>query len=99
MQELTSLDAKVEFLIGAFDSKVVFLDRSLWICTIDLETFWKHKKYARHFFLPLDWMSTTGDSVMEIDLNRDLVLAKKDEIAIIKRGFSRVAEVVSLIQT
>ena len=96
LEELTGLETKVEYLIGAFDTKVVFLDRSLWVCSIDITTFQRNPHYSRHFFIPWDWMSTSGDPVLEINAYKDLIFAKKDEIAIVKRGFARVAEFVWL---
>ncbi|MCJ1382328.1 hypothetical protein MMC17_005441 [Xylographa soralifera] len=96
LEELLGLETKVEYLVGSFDSKIIFLDRSLWVCSLDLMTFRKSRQYARHFFIPLDWMSASGDPVLEITGSRDLIFAKHNEIAVIKRGFARVAEVVWL---
>ncbi|MCJ1388398.1 hypothetical protein MMC18_001245 [Xylographa bjoerkii] len=96
LEKLPGLETKVEYLVGSFDTKIIFLDRSLWVCSLDIMTFRKSMQYARHFFIPLDWMSTSGDPVLEINASRDLIFAKHNEIAVIKSGFARVAEVVWL---
>ncbi|MCJ1356503.1 MAG: hypothetical protein MMC33_006498 [Icmadophila ericetorum] len=96
LEELSELEGRVEYLVGAFDTKIVFLDRNLWICSLDLMTFKKNKSYIRHFFIPLEWISSSGDPLLLINANKDLIFAKNDEITVIKKGFSGIAEVVAL---
>ncbi len=46
-----TLRAKVEHVIGAVGRKLYYLDKSLWLCHVDLEGF--QGEYYRHFFLSL----------------------------------------------
>ena len=83
-------------LFGAFDTKIIFLDRNHWICSPDLMTFKKNKSYVRHFFIPLEWISSSSDPVLQIKVNGDLLFAKHDKVTGIKNGFSGIAQVVAL---
>lgn len=73
---------QVEFLIGAYGQRLVFLHSSGWICSTDSETF----KVIRHFFFPADWLSTNINLMIEVARNGDIIFVKRDEVAVIKRG-------------
>lgn len=73
---------QVEFLIGAYGQRLVFLHSSGWICSTDSETF----NVIRHFFVPADWLSTNVNLMIEVTRNGDIIFIKRDEVAVIKRG-------------
>jgi WD40 repeat protein len=83
------LTDKVEFLIGAYGQRLVFLHASGWICSAEsqvLDMGSENSRYIRHFFLPADWLSTSGELMIEVLQNGDIVFVKRDEVAVIKRG-------------
>lgn len=73
---------QVEFLIGAYGQRLVFLHSSGWVCSTDSETF----NVIRHFFVPADWLSTNINLMIEVTRNGDIIFVKRDEVAVIKRG-------------
>jgi WD40 repeat protein len=80
---------QVEFLIGAYGERLVFLHASGWICSAEpqtLDSVSHNTRYARHFFLPADWLSTTNELMIEVLQNGDIICVKRDEVAVIKRG-------------
>ena len=82
----------VEVLIGSIAStnapssdRLIFLHKSNWVCAADSATA-KADMYIPHFFFPADWLSPNAESIIEVTSKGDIVLVKRDEIAIIKRG-------------
>lgn len=73
---------QVEFLVGAYRQRLVFLHSSGWVCSTDSETF----NVIRHFFIPADWLSTNINLMIEVARNGDIIFVKRDEVAVIKRG-------------
>jgi len=82
---------QVEVLIGttAADSwqteRLIFLHSSNWVCAADSQAA-NADQYVRHFFFPADWLSTDVDLVIEVTKKGDIVLVKRDEVAVVKRG-------------
>lgn len=82
----------VELLIGSTTAtdmmqanRLVFLHRNNWVCSADLLAS-KAEQYVRHFFFPADWLSANAESIIKVTAQGDIVLVKKDEVAVIKRG-------------
>ena len=84
--KLERVGARVEHLIGAYRSRLLFLDRDLWICSINLAKPIQPDSYSRHFFIPYDWHSGTGTLMVRVTPHGDIVFVRSDEIAIIKPG-------------
>lgn len=82
---------QVEVLIGTTGTdhgqteRLVFLHSSNWICAADASTA-KKDQYERHFFFPADWLSTNLELMIEVTKNGDIMLVKRDEVAVVKRG-------------
>jgi hypothetical protein len=66
--------------------RLVFLHGSQWVCTTDKETA-KTNRFVQYCFFPADWLSTRKDLdlSMKVTRNRDLLLVKDDEVAVVKR--------------
>jgi WD40 repeat protein len=79
------LSDEVEHLIGPYGQRLVFLHSSGWVCSVDLENP-GYDSFVRHFFIPVDWLSMTGDLMIELTRNGDIVFVKRAELAVIKRG-------------
>ena len=79
------LSDQVQVLIGSDSQKLVFLHGSGWVCSVDAQaTDLEH--FIRHFFFPADWLSTDASLIIKITKRSDIIFAKRDEIAVIKRG-------------
>jgi WD40 repeat protein len=76
---------QVEHLIGTYGQKVVFLHQDGWVCSADSQNF-DVEYFDRHFFVPADWLSTTGGLMLEIFRNGNIVCVQRDELAVIRRG-------------
>ena len=75
----------IECPVGAYGHKLVFLHTDGWICSADSKTF-IIDYHARHFFIPADWLSTRQNIITEVSRAGDVLFAKRDEVAVIKRG-------------
>lgn len=76
---------QVQFVIGAYGQRLVFLRSNGWICSIDLGIR-NIGQYVRHFFIPVDWMSAGVELMVGVTYNGDIVFVKRHEVAVIKRG-------------
>jgi WD40 repeat protein len=82
----------IDFLIHADDQKLVFLHSDNWICSTDPE---KPSNVIRHFFLPADWLTSNVDLMIEMTPAENILFAKRDEVAVIKRGLRNREQSVS----
>jgi hypothetical protein len=90
----------ISHIIGICDnSKIVFLDENSWICSVELKVRGP-SSYFRHFYVPYDWFSGSKDvicAVTDSGLGRDkgqkVLLARNEELAIIKGGFEYAEEI------
>ena len=76
---------EVEYLIGVYGHRLVFLHQDGWVCSADSQSF-DVEYFNRHFFFPTDWLSTTGGLMLEIFKNGNIVFVQRDEVAIVRRG-------------
>lgn len=83
------LDEGVRHLIGYYGRNLVYLTHDGWIWSTDLHT----AAAIRHFFLPADWLCANGELIIEVTANGDLIFAKKDELAVIKRDLKSRFEI------
>lgn len=85
---------EVMHLIGAYCSKLIFLSRSRWVCSVDVEQT-ECNSYIRHFPIPGDWQSQQRVLRMEVTGRGDILFVRTEEVAVIKRGLE-FEEVVAL---
>lgn len=79
------LSDQVQYLIGTYAQRLVFLHNSGWICTTGLEVS-SLAHHTRHFFIPVDWISGGVDLMIDVTCNGDVVFVKRHEVAVIRRG-------------
>ena len=79
------LSDQVQVLIGSDRQKIVFLHTSGWVCSVDAQATGPGR-YIRHFFFPADWLSTDARLIIKMTKKGDIIFAKRDEVAVIKRG-------------
>ena len=90
----SSVSPHIEHLIGSLGHRLVFLDRRMWICSLDLEAF--KGEYYRHCFIPDEWLNANWNLRLEVTSKGDLVFVKKSEIAVIKNALDNREILVSL---
>ena len=86
LPSFSELAHHVEHLIGSIGKRLFFLNREMWICSLDLETF--QGTYERHCCIPDEWFSANWNLILKITGKEDFVFVKKTEIAIIKRALN-----------
>jgi len=87
------VSAEIEHIIGNMERTLLFLDRRMWVCSLDLEKF--KGEYFRHFFIPEDWLSVNRTLTIKITAKGDFIFVKKHEVAVIKNGLEN-RETVSI---
>ena len=78
----------VEVLIGTTawqTDRLIFLHSSNWVCAADSPTA-NSDQYVRQFFFPADWLSSNLELIIKVSARGDLILVKRDEVAVVKRG-------------
>ncbi|KGO37644.1 hypothetical protein PEX1_105150 [Penicillium expansum] len=87
----SGLNDNVEVLIGTTGTdpgqteRLVFLDGRNWVCSADPKAE-NGNHLARHFFFPSDWLSRNLDLIFAVTKRGDIILVKRDEVVIVKRG-------------
>lgn len=81
-----ALGPEIQHLIAVTGSKLLFLNRDLWVCSVDLRTFAKTQQASRHFFIPPDWRHSREDFLFLFTAKNEFVFAKRHELVVIKRG-------------
>lgn len=90
--KISNLVGTLGTIIGLFENRILFLDQDGWVCSIFLEDT-VPETYSRYFFLPVDWLSTDNALLITMDKRNQILLAKGDELAVIKRGLDFSQEV------
>jgi WD40 repeat protein len=94
--QFRALERSIEHIFNYIGTRIIFLDRTGWICSVDLDMF-TGDYYMRHFFIPSDWLSINPELIGTFTHRSDFTFAQRDEIAVVKRGFD-YSEQVPLTQ-
>jgi WD40 repeat protein len=81
-----ALGPEIQHLIAVTGTKLLFLNKDLWVCSVDLRTFAKTQQASRHFFIPPDWRHNREDFLFLFTAKKEFVFAKRHELVVIKRG-------------
>lgn len=84
-----SLASHVKNFIGEHGHRLVFVHFNNWVCSANLQST-LIEGYNSHFFLPGDWVGTNRDLLFGLISNGDIMCAKRDQVAVIKRGLDHV---------
>ncbi|TRX97656.1 hypothetical protein FHL15_001411 [Xylaria flabelliformis] len=84
-------------VIAIVGSTLIFLDRDLWVCSLDLNTFNSAPYGKRHFFILSEWLNVNGDILYAMTSKRDFVFVNKHGLVIVKAGLD-FSEVITLSQ-
>ena len=86
-QSLDDLNALIARIIRVVHGRVVFLNRSTWICTWEVGTpVATHKK---HFFLPQDWIDPWSLELFICNQQGTFFYPRNGEVAIVRNGIRR----------
>ena len=77
----------IDFLIGTEGEKLVFLHSDNWVCSTDPQN---PSNVIRHFFLPIDWLTSNIDLMIDMTSGGDILFVRHDEVAVIKNGLRNV---------
>ena len=66
--------------------RLVFLDRSFWICTWRLRHAGGPGGWTRHFFLPRDWVNAGSLKLCQVMADGTFICPRNGEVAVIKSG-------------
>lgn len=92
--QMTAFELSVAHIIGIHECKLVFLNRSFWVCSVDLSEskleIVQSKDPPRtevfeHFFVPYDWFAGKKDIVCALE-KRDIILTRGGDLAVIRGG-------------
>lgn len=89
------LCSKVTHILGTVGrgvkERLVFLQDANWVFTVDAENA-KESRLSAHFFFPVDWLSITDHLGLMAEVTEwgDVLMVRKDEVAIIRRSLTRV---------
>ena len=75
---------QVEYLIGGYKDRLVFLHTSGWVCSADASTFDLFGN-IRHFFIPAEWLSSNSELLIDVTVGGTILFAKGNEVAVIKK--------------
>lgn len=64
--------------------KLVFIDRSLWVCTWRLVDKEQESELERHFFIPRDWVTTESLKLCSLTEDGTLFCPRLGEVAVIR---------------
>ncbi|KAJ5769205.1 hypothetical protein N7520_003764 [Penicillium odoratum] len=92
--QMTAFELSVAHVIDIHESKLVFLNRSSWVCSVDLSESRSGIPQSKdspgtevfeHFFVPYDWFAGNRDIVCAL-AKRDIMLTRGGDLAVIRGG-------------
>ena len=84
------LGSRMRQIIALWETRLLFLDTNLWVCSLELSTQKiSAKAVKRHFFLQSEWHSGIGSEpfIMAFsEAKREFLIAFKERLLVVKRG-------------
>lgn len=95
--DCSALSIKADIIIGVADERLVFLGPDNWVCSADINIQREDLNptrdspqftagAVRHFFIPYEWTSLINRILIDVRCSGELVLVKRAELVIIRRG-------------
>lgn len=81
-----ALSPTIEAVIGVINGRIIFLNTSYWVCSLDLENPLAPEGVVQHFFIPSDSVSSLKESGAYLGKNGDIIFVRRAELAVIKKG-------------
>ncbi|KAK8133349.1 hypothetical protein PG984_005361 [Apiospora sp. TS-2023a] len=85
---------EMSLVIGMYRDRLVFLHNEGWICSIKANGMRgrANEKVMFHFAPPVDWLRTNSEPLIRVTKLGDLLFVVKGEVAVVKKGLSRVVD-------
>lgn len=84
------LGSEIRQVIAIWDTRLLFLDTHLWVCSLDLSLQDNSAKAVkRHFFLLSEWQGGMGNKpfiMVFSEAKREFLIAFKERLLVVKRG-------------
>ncbi|KAH9907305.1 WD40-repeat-containing domain protein [Xylariomycetidae sp. FL2044] len=89
LRAAVQLDLLAPFLrsvVAVVGSTLIFIDRDLWICSLDITTF-NHAPFSkRHFFILSEWLNINGQVLCRLTSRNDFIFVNKTGLIAISHG-------------
>ncbi|KAL4751309.1 hypothetical protein BDW72DRAFT_193001 [Aspergillus terricola var. indicus] len=86
--DTSSSAVDVDGIVGVRAGRLIYLDTSHWVCSINISR--TGEPAMRHFFIPSDWMSSTGQLLLGVGREGEIIFVKTSELAIVKQGLNMI---------
>jgi WD40 repeat protein/pimeloyl-ACP methyl ester carboxylesterase len=80
---------RIKTFLGVRDTRIIFLDRDLWVCSIDLAEMGAKdgsSDIRRHCFVPHEFVGGPNGVLASVTSQGSVVFAKEGELAVVKGG-------------
>ena len=78
----------IKRIIGVHKSQLLYLNNQGWVCSLNIDDFSPEKFYTRHFFVPLQWHSSTENLSIRVTNKGCIILGVRNEIAVFHNGLN-----------
>lgn len=83
-QDIGTLPSSLPKIIGVYNYRLIFLDKSDWVRSIEIGT--TDALHDCYFFLSSDWVSLARELVLDIGQSGEVIFAKRVELFVVKSG-------------
>ncbi|EHK17939.1 uncharacterized protein TRIVIDRAFT_67162 [Trichoderma virens Gv29-8] len=76
------IEREIRYVVGSYESKLIFVDRSDWVSSVDFGNWVDLAYYTRHFPIPPSWSISGGDlgTSMGVNGNGNVWFVHGDEV-------------------
>lgn len=100
--ESESVYEVIDIIVGMYRERLIFLHVDGWICSVKANAAGnatglnssKGEGVVHHFAPPLGWLRTSRELLVRVSRLGDVLFVVKGEVAVVKRGLDRAADVV-----
>lgn len=100
--ESESVYEVIDVIVGMYRERLIFLHVDGWICSVKASAAGdatgpnssKGEGVVHHFAPPLGWLRTSRELLVRVSRMGDVLFVVKGEVAVVKRGLDRAADVV-----
>lgn len=102
LTESESVYEAIDIILGMYRERLIFLHVDGWICSVKASVAGnsigtgasKGEGVVHHFAPPLGWLRTSRELLIRVSRLGDVLFVVKGEVAVVKRGLDRAADVV-----
>ncbi|UKZ79974.1 hypothetical protein TrVFT333_007738 [Trichoderma virens FT-333] len=82
------IEREIRYVVGSYESKLIFVDRSDWVSSVDFGNWVDLAYYTRHFPIPPSWSISGGDlgTSMGVNGNGNVWFVHGDEVYVVSHG-------------